>query len=137
LINKIGFIRQKEFRKNAKKYVGLLNIDTPSLNQEVRYLSGGNQQKVIVSRLIGSEPRLLLMLDPTAGIDVEAKQEIYKIMQELTSRGISILLLSSDLNELIDLSDRILVMHNGKIVKEFKEHNVERHEIQIASEGII
>jgi len=137
LINKIGFIRQKEFRKNAKKYISLLNIDTPSLNQEVRYLSGGNQQKVIVSRLIGSEPRLLLMLDPTAGIDVEAKQEIYKIMQELTSRGISILLLSSDLNELIDLSDRILVMHNGKIVKEFKEHNAERHEIQIASEGII
>lgn len=137
LVNRIGFIKQREFRENAKKYIGLLNINTPSLNQEVRYLSGGNQQKIIVSRLLCSEPRLLIMIDPTAGIDVEAKQEIYRIIQQLTSKEISILLLSSDLNELIDLSDRILVMHNGKIVKKFSEGSVERHDIQIASEGII
>lgn len=137
LTNKIGLIKQSKIRDIAKHFVKILNIKTPSLIQEVRYLSGGNQQKVIVSRLLNTKPKLLVMLDPTAGIDVEAKEEIHKIMQELTSQEISILFLSSDLDELIDLSNRIFVMHNGKIIKEFKEIEADRHNIQIASEGFM
>lgn len=137
LTNKIGLIKQSKLKEIAKHYVKILNIKTPSLIQEVRYLSGGNQQKVIVSRLLNTRPKLLAMLDPTAGIDVEAKEEIHKIMLELTTQGISILFISSDLDELIDLSDRIFVMHNGRIVKEFKENEADRHKIQIASEGIM
>ncbi len=114
----------------------MIGIATPSLAQEVRFLSGGNQQKVVVSRLLNTEPSILVMMDPTAGIDVEAKVEIHRLMNKLTSQGLSILLLSTDLDELLNLSDRVLVMHQGRLVKEFPREAVTRNNILIASEGI-
>lgn len=136
LVNKFRIIQQNLERERAEKYVNLLEIATPSINQEVTFLSGGNQQKVVVSRLLNTEPRVLIMLDPTAGIDVEAKAEIHKIMGQLASEGMSILFLSSDLDELLDMSDRILTMHEGRIIKEFPRHKASKHQIMVASEGL-
>jgi ribose transport system ATP-binding protein len=131
----LGLLQPKLEQEHAKKYIDLLGIATPSLNQEVMFLSGGNQQKVVVSRLLNAEPRILLMLDPTAGIDVEAKAEIHKIMGQLAAEGMSILFLSSDIDEILDMSDRILIMHEGLIIKEYPRQEVNKHQIMVASEG--
>jgi ABC-type sugar transport system ATPase subunit len=135
--NRFGFIREGAFRDVAKKYVHLLRIDTPTIIQEVRYLSGGNQQKVVVSRLLNTSPDVLVMLDPTAGIDVEAKAEIHRLMDDLTKAGMAILLLSTDMDELLALSDRVLVMHQGRIVKEFSHKEAYIKKILEASEGVL
>ncbi len=135
LVNKLGLLQPKLEREHANKYIELLGIATPSINQEVMSLSGGNQQKVVVSRLLNAEPRILIMLDPTAGIDVEAKAEIHKIMGQLAAEGMSILFLSSDIDEILDMSDRILIMHEGLIIKEYPRQGVNKHQIMVASEG--
>jgi ribose transport system ATP-binding protein len=136
LTNKAGFIDDNEFTKIAKKFVKMIGISTPSLIQEVKFLSGGNQQKVVVSRLMNTNPRILVMMDPTAGIDVEAKAEIHRLMDQLTREGLSILLLSTDMDELLNLSDRVLVMHQGEIIKEFSRKEATKNNILVASEGI-
>ena len=100
-------------------------------------MSGGNQQKVVVSRLLNTNPKVLVMMDPTAGIDVEAKVEIHKLMNKLTNEGMAILLVSTDMDELLDLSDRVIVMHQGRVVKEFARKIATRHSILEASEGIV
>jgi len=137
LTNRYGFVNEKKQNEIAKKYVKLLDISTPSLIQEVRFLSGGNQQKVVVSRLLNTDPKVLVMMDPTAGIDVEAKAEIHRLMDRLTEDGLSILLLSTDMDELLNLSDRVLIMHKGKLVKEYLRETATKENILVASEGII
>jgi ABC-type sugar transport system ATPase subunit len=136
LTNKSGFIIEKKLKEIAQRYVSLIRISTPSLNQEVRFLSGGNQQKVVVSRLLNTDPKILVIMDPTAGIDVEAKAEIHRLINELTGEGLSILLLSTDLDELLNLSDRVLVMHQGRLVQEFPREDASKQNILVASEGI-
>ncbi len=136
LVDRMGFIDEKMFTEIARKFVKLLGIATPSLIQEVRFLSGGNQQKVVVSRLLNTQPEVLVMLDPTAGIDVEAKAEIHRLMNDLTKEGLSILLLSTDLDELLNLSDRVLVMHQGRMITEFPHSEATKQSILVASEGI-
>lgn len=135
--NRFGFIMENAFREIAKKYVQMLRIDTPTIIQEVRYLSGGNQQKVVVSRLLNTSPDVLVMLDPTAGIDVEAKAEIHRLMDDLTKEGMAILLLSTDMDELLALSDKVLVMHQGRLVREFSHKEAYIKKILEASEGIL
>jgi ABC-type sugar transport system ATPase subunit len=136
LTNKYGFISDQKKEEIARNYIKLIGIATPSLIQEVRFLSGGNQQKVVVSRLLNTDPKILVMMDPTAGIDVEAKAEIHRLMNKLTNGGLSILLLSTDLDELLNLSDRILVMHQGILVKEFSRKAATKNNILEASEGV-
>jgi ABC-type sugar transport system ATPase subunit len=115
--------KQNQVAENYKKQ---LNIRTPSIKKLVGQLSGGNQQKVIIARWLETKPSLLLLDEPTHGIDVGAKVEIYKIIEKLTQEGISIVIASSEMSELMLLSDRIIVMYNGKITgildkKEAKE----------------
>jgi len=136
LTNKQGFINENKLKEIARNYIKLIGISTPSLIQEVKFLSGGNQQKVVVSRLLNTDPKILVIMDPTAGIDVEAKAEIHRLMNKLTSDGLSILLLSTDLDELLNLSDRVLVMHQGKLVQEFPRELATKHNILVSSEGI-
>lgn len=137
LTNRFGFVSNKKQNEIAKNYIELLDISTPSLFQEVKFLSGGNQQKVVVSRLLNTDPKVLVMMDPTAGIDVEAKAEIHRLMDQLTQDGLSILLLSTDMDELLNLSDRVLIMHKGKMVKEFSRGDATSENILVASEGFI
>jgi ribose transport system ATP-binding protein len=99
-----------------------------SPEQQVSYLSGGNQQKVVLAKWLETAPAVIILDEPTRGIDVGAKFEIYQLMRELTDRGVAILMISSELPEILGMSDRILVMQNGEIVAELgrDEANEER-----------
>lgn len=109
------FISHKKEKEAAEKSVNKLNIRTPDIERAVVNLSGGNQQKTIISRWLLMNPKILLMDEPTHGIDVGAKAEIYKIIDNLTNEGVSVILVSSELPELLLLSDRIAVMYRGKL----------------------
>lgn len=103
----------------ASKSIEDLQIKTSGISQTIRYLSGGNQQKVLLARWLNVRPKILILDEPTRGVDVGAKAEIRKVIQELTVQGISVIVISSDLEELLAMSDRVLVMANGSIKGEF------------------
>jgi ribose transport system ATP-binding protein len=113
-----GLVNRREQRSRAEKMIEDLNIRTPGPDQEVRYLSGGNQQKVVIGRWLLADSRVMIMDEPTRGIDVGARVEIYKLMNDLTANGAGILMISSDLPEVLGMSDRILVMSGGRITGE-------------------
>ena len=129
------FIRQKKeldvFNKIAKE----LDIKYANINQRIIYLSGGNQQKVVMGRTLVSNCKVLILLEPTRGIDVGAKAEIHKIMVELANRGISIIMTSSELPELVNLTDRCLVLYKGKLVAEFNRENMNEEKLVAAEIG--
>jgi ABC-type sugar transport system ATPase subunit len=114
-----------------------LNLKAASLHLEVDALSGGNQQKVALAKWLLTEPQVLLLDEPTRGIDVGAKREIYHLLDELTSRGIGILLITSELPELLALSDRILVLHRGRMTGEFTRSQATPERILEAAMGQI
>ena len=107
--------------KVVTKYIDKLNIKTCSRKQNVANLSGGNQQKVVVSKWLAACPQILIFDEPTQGIDVGTRAEIYKIMNELTEQGVSIIMVSSDIEELIGMSDRIIILREGQLVKVLNE----------------
>ncbi len=115
LAGRLTFIKKKRQRDIAKKYVDELAIKTPSLEQIAENLSGGNQQKTIIARWIMHEPQIFFLDEPTHGIDVGAKAEIYHFIDDLAKSGVSVLLLSSELPEVLTMCDRIMVMHHGEI----------------------
>lgn len=130
-LNKISDFRginENEEIKASNHYVKALNIRTPSIEQKVRNLSGGNQQKVVISKWLMAAPKVLILDEPTRGIDVGAKYEIYNIMNDLVDKGVSIIMISSELPEILGMSDRILVMNEGKITAklDWKEANQEK-----------
>lgn len=110
-----GIIREKELDKEAAQGIEQLHIKVARPGQLVKSLSGGNQQKIVFSKWIKAQPRILILHEPTRGIDVQSKLEIYQIVRDLTKQGASILLFTSDMLELIGLSDRIFVMYEGRI----------------------
>ena len=99
----------------TKEYVDMMEIKTPTYKQVVGNLSGGNQQKVVIGRWLATKPKILILDEPTRGVDVGAKAEIYSIMNELVKNGVAIIMISSELPEVINMSDRVVVMSNGKI----------------------
>lgn len=107
-------VQKKDINKTAKEEVKSLNIKTPSINQLVKNLSGGNQQKVVIANWLIKECKILIFDEPTRGIDVGARSEIYSLMERLVSMGKSIIMISSDLVEVLRMSDRILIMSEGK-----------------------
>ncbi len=128
--SKLSFLKKNEIRKISKKYVDELNIVTPSINQIVEYLSGGNQQKVVLSKWLATGVSILLLDEPTRGVDVGARYEIYQLINELTKQGVSVILASSELPEILGMCDRILVMAKGKITKEFvNDGNITQEQI--------
>ena len=112
---KSGVINQSLENKMADDFVDQLSIKTPSTNQKVKYLSGGNQQKVSISKSLMTEPKVLILDEPTRGVDVGAKKEIYDLMNEFKVKGMAILMISSEIPELLGMCDRIMVMHEGTV----------------------
>ena len=110
-----GIVRDKAEQKIGEKYIKDLNIRTPGLSQRVKFLSGGNQQKVVVAKWLMAEGNVLIFDEPTRGIDVGAKAEIYRIMSSLAQQGMAIIMISSELPEILGMSDRINVMCNGEV----------------------
>lgn len=127
--NKIGFLKHEELRKKAKQYNEDLQTKTPTMETLIRNLSGGNQQKVIVSRWLMTLPDILIMDEPTRGIDVGAKYEIYMLMTELVKQGKAIIMVSSEMPELIGMSDRIMVMCAGKNAGILESENINQENI--------
>jgi ribose transport system ATP-binding protein len=134
-ISKYGIVNTKKEDEIAKKYKERINIKTPSLLQQVINLSGGNQQKVVLAKSLAAESDILIFDEPTRGIDVGAKQEIYQLMTELADNGIAILMISSDMEELLGMSDRIIVLCEGELAGEVKKDQFEQHYILDLASG--
>ncbi len=118
------FLNNKKETELTKLYIKKLSIKTPSVSTIIVYLSGGNQQKVIFSRMLTIKPKLMILNDPTRGIDVGSKEEIYKIIKELASEGVSVFILSSEIQEIIRVANRVIVLSKGEIRDEFSDKDV-------------
>jgi len=116
-------------RQKAEKWKGSLDIKTPSLETEVNSLSGGNQQKIVVAKWLESGARLFLMNEPTRGIDVGAKVEIYKLMESLCAQGNAVIMSSTELPEMLSIPDRILVMSKGRLTAEFRREEADKEKL--------
>jgi ribose transport system ATP-binding protein len=124
-----GFVRRGEDKKAVEGMVTRLRIETPSLAQIVRNLSGGNRQKVVLGKYLLARPKVLLVDQPTKGLDVGAKTEIYHLLRKLSYEGIPTLAVLTDLEEVVNLPDRLLVMREGAIVREFSHHVMDETEL--------
>lgn len=122
-------------RNKAKNDITQLRIKTPSINTTVRGLSGGNQQKVVIAKWLETNADIFIMDEPTRGLDVGAKLEVYNIINNLVSEGKAVIMVSSELPEVMGMSDRIIVMHEGYMAGEFKRDEVEREAIMMAASG--
>lgn len=134
-LSRFGFIDDKEAKRNAQEYKELLRTRTPSLRQKVRNLSGGNQQKIVLSKWLCNDVKLLIVDEPTRGIDVGAKYEVYELFNRLSDQGVAIIMISSDLPEILGMSDRVLVVHEGKINGELETKKTTQEEILYLAAG--
>ncbi|HYO62895.1 MAG TPA: sugar ABC transporter ATP-binding protein, partial [Pyrinomonadaceae bacterium] len=126
-----GLVRSGEERRAAREVCGRLNVKAPSVEVRAGNLSGGNQQKVVLAKWLSREPKVLIFDEPTRGIDVGAKAEIYDLMRGLAREGVAVMMISSDMEEVLGVSDRVAVMHEGRLTgvlgrAEFSEEAVMR-----------
>lgn len=137
-ISKYGWIDKKEDMRITKDYIKSLNIKTPSTEQHLMNLSGGNQQKVCLAKWLNRKPKVIIMDEPTRGIDVGAKAEIHKLIDSLTKEGIAIILISSEMPEIIGASNRIIVLYEGKMMKEYiADDTVTQEELMKSAAGVV
>ncbi len=135
-IAKKSFVSPSKITEQAKKYVDILNIKTPNVNQKVMFLSGGNQQKVVLARWLATSPKLLILDEPTRGIDVGAKAEIYRFVSNLSKEGVGIIFVSSELPEILQLSDRIAVMSYGRLAGILEREEASQEKIMSLATGM-
>ncbi len=128
-IKSFKILNYKKERQLAEKYIDDLRINTPSVNQKVVFLSGGNQQKVVVSKWLLPDSDIMILDEPTRGIDVGAKREIYQIINDLAAQGKAIVVVSSEMEEIMGISDRIIVMHEGRIFGEVDKEEFSQQRI--------
>mgnify|MGYP001165980259 CR=1 FL=1 len=133
--NGLGFIDFAKHAQVTRDYVQLLNIRTPSIKQPVRLLSGGNQQKIIIGKWLFRKPKVMFFDEPTRGIDVGAKFAIYQIMDELAAQGIGVVLISSELPEILGMTDRVAVFHGGRITGVLETRATDQEEIMRYASG--
>ncbi|CDH29188.1 high-affinity D-ribose transport protein (ABC superfamily, atp_bind) [Xenorhabdus bovienii str. Jollieti] len=138
----LRYFSQKPYRlnhsaeqKTVTDFIKLFNIKTPSMEQSIGLLSGGNQQKVAIARGLMTRPKVLILVEPTRGVDVGAKKEIYQLINQFKKEGLSIILVSSEMPEVMGMSDRILVMHEGGISGEFSADNASQEALMVAAVG--
>ena len=128
-LSSVGFVKKKEQDQIVRKYIERLKIKTPSPEQAICNLSGGNQQKVLLARWMCMNPRLMILDEPTRGIDVGAKAEIEELIQELSAEGVSVLMISSEIAELERNCDRVIVMRDGKVAGEVTGQEIRQDRI--------
>lgn len=131
-----GFLQRKALHRVHDEYVRKLSIKTAGFQQEVKNLSGGNQQKVVLAKWLARKCKILILDEPTRGIDVGAKREIYHLIMELANQGLGIIMISSELSEIINLSHRILVMRKGRIVGEYQAEEADEEIILTRAMGV-
>jgi len=132
-ISSKGFIKTSLEKIRADRYFKLMGIKAPDMDTDVLALSGGNQQKVVIGRALNTKPEILLLDEPTKGIDVGSKNDIYNIINDLMKMGMSIIMVSSELPELMEMCDRFIVMANGTVTGEFIKEEVNENKIMIAA----
>ncbi len=134
-LSRLTVVNEKAENETVKRFAEALQIKTPSFSQLAEKLSGGNQQKVVVARWLATNSDILIFDEPTRGIDVAAKQEIYKLMRELTAQGKSILMVSSDMEELLGMADRLVVLSEGHMAGEVTKDDFDAHRILDLASG--
>lgn len=135
-LSRMGFMKTKEEKKCVAEYMKRLRVKSASSDQKAGDLSGGNQQKVVIAKGLATDPEILILDEPTRGIDVGSKSEIYEIMNQLVRNGVSIIMISSELPELLNMSDRIIVMREGAITGELSiEEATEEAVMKLATKG--
>lgn len=132
-----GVLARRRIQDAARQSIARFGIRLRSPRQEVRTLSGGNQQKVVLSRWLATNPRVLILDEPTRGVDVGAKQEIYRIINEQAEQGMAVLIVSSDLPEALGISDRLLVVRDGRVVKELAGERATEEEVMRYATGVV
>jgi ribose transport system ATP-binding protein len=137
LSNALGVLKVSEENALAAQHVDTLSIVTPNVGQTVRNLSGGNQQKVVLAKWLSTKPKVLIMDEPTRGIDVGAKAEVHALMSQLAKQGIGILMISSEMPEIIGMSDRVIVLCQGRITGEFTRQEATQEQIMTAATKFI
>jgi len=130
-----GFLNDAQEGRDSAAMIEKLRIKTPNERQVVQYLSGGNQQKVVLGKWLSMQPQVLLLDEPTRGIDIGAKQEIYSLMEDLAEQGVAILFVSSEMEEILGMSDRTLVMHEGRITGELQRDNLSEEAVMQLATG--
>lgn len=134
--DKMKRIDKKSEKKEVEEYIKRLSIKTPNQEQLVKNLSGGNQQKVILAKWLMRSPKVLIVDEPTKGIDVGAKKEIYEVLNKLKSMGKAVIMISSDMAEILGVSDRVMVMHEGKVTGELKREEATQESIMKYAIGV-
>ena len=128
-------LKHEAEQQAVQDFIRLFNIKTPGMQQPIRLLSGGNQQKVAIARGLMTRPKVLILDEPTRGVDVGAKKEIYQLINQFKQEGLSIILVSSEMPEVLGMSDRILVMHEGRICGEFDRADATQERLMACAVG--
>jgi len=128
-------LKLKEENELVSKWVQKLKIKTPSINTQIESLSGGNQQKVVIGKWLLKKTKVLILNEPTRGIDVGAKVEVYKLIEDLCKNGMAILMISSEMPEIMGISDRIIVVHDGRITGEFNRGEFDQKKVLFTAIG--
>lgn len=134
-LTRLGLLKRNKEKKTAEEFRRNLDIRTPSVSIDVEKLSGGNQQKVMLSKWLNAEPRLFILDEPTRGIDVGAKEEVHHMISDLAARGLGIILISSDLPEVLAMSDWVVVMREGRQMGIFEKTKTDQENIMTAAMG--
>ena len=122
-------VQESQISNKIDSYIKSLKIRTSGRDQKIKNLSGGNQQKVVFAKWLETNPKILILDEPTRGVDVGAKKEIYEVINELKKQGVAIILVSSELAEVIGVADRVAVIHNQKLVKIYEGKNITQEEV--------
>ncbi|MEM9575293.1 MAG: ATP-binding cassette domain-containing protein, partial [Pseudomonadota bacterium] len=134
--SKQGFIKLAEEFSMTREYTSRLDLRAASLDQDVGNLSGGNQQKVVIAKWLATEPRVIILDEPTKGIDIGSKAAVHEFMSELAAKGLAVIMVSSELPEIIGMSDRVIVMRDGRIAGEFSGDELNAEVLVRAAAGI-
>jgi rhamnose transport system ATP-binding protein len=133
--SRMGIVHNSQEKELGKKYVKELAIKTPSLDSKIYSLSGGNQQKVVLAKWLGVNPQILMLDEPTRGVDVASKSEIHHMIASLAEKGIAVIIISSELPEILKLADRVIVMHEGRITGAFEDQDITSENLIRAATG--
>lgn len=129
-------IQNDKVKETVMKYFDRMGVKSPSIHNLAKSLSGGNQQKVVVAKTLAAQTSIIIFDEPTRGIDVGAKWEIYQLMNELAAEGNAIIMISSDMEEVLGMSDRIIVFHEGKVSGELDKENFSQSNVMTYASGL-
>ena len=133
---RLGWLSPKKLRETAQKVSAELRLKTSGMDMLVGKLSGGNQQKVVIAKWLLTKAKIFIFDEPTRGIDVGAKVEVYKLINELVAKGAGVIIICSEMEEAMGMSDRILVMHEGRITAEFSRDDATQEKIMYAASNL-